>query len=140
MKQSSHFLIAVLALALLLTGCTTENAPTLTDARSAVCQALGSLREGAATLNEIDPETSVAQLKEMRANVGQLVEAARRANTVLQMQQITDMVNSFDAFSRTVDGLGADQRVGSAAAGLQSSAAAVIAALDQAYQTAQCGQ
>lgn len=140
MKLFVHLFVAFLFLTALLAGCNTESVPTLSDARGAVCQALGSLREAADALNEISPETSVAQLNEMRESVGKLVEAARRANTVLQMQQITDMVNSFDTFSRSVDGLGADQRVGSAAAGLKSSAAAVISALDQAYQAAQCGQ
>ncbi len=140
MKQIMHFSAVFLFVFALLAGCSAENAPTLSDARGPVCQALGSLREAAVALNEIDPETSVAQVQQMSENVGRLVEAARRANTVLQMQQVTDMVNSFDAFSRTVDGLETDARVGSAAAGLQASAATIISALDQAYQAAQCGQ
>jgi hypothetical protein len=140
MKQFLHFLVVALFLTTVLAACNTESAPTLTDARRGVCQALDSLRGAVTTLNAIDPDTSVAQLKEMRENVGRLVEAARRANSVLQMQQITDMVEAFDTFSRTVDGLNPDQRVGDATAGLQASSARIISALDQAYQTAQCAQ
>ena len=112
----------------------------MVEARRGVCQALNSLRDAAVGLTEVDPETSVAQLQEMRANVGRLVEAARAANTVLQNQQIADMVKSFEEFSRTVDGLNPDQRVGDAAAGLQMSAAQIVGALDQAYQAIQCAQ
>ena len=140
MRQFRYFIVATLLLATLLTGCSAETAAPLTEARQGLCQALNSLRGAAVSLTEIDRETSVAQLLELRANVARLVEAARAANTVLQNQQITDMVNSFQEFSRTVDDLNPDQRVGDAAVGLQASAQQVVTALDQAYQALQCAQ
>ncbi|MFN3335586.1 MAG: hypothetical protein ACK47M_24070 [Caldilinea sp.] len=137
MKQFLHFTI-VLLFVMLLAGCNVQTVAPMAEARQGVCQALNSLRSAAAGLIEIDRETSVAQLQEMRRNVARLVEAARAANTVLQNQQITEMVNAFEEFSRTVDGLTPDQRVGDAAVGLQTSARQVVSALDQAHQTLQC--
>ncbi|MCS6827089.1 MAG: hypothetical protein NZ553_10790 [Caldilinea sp.] len=99
-----------------------------------------ALREAAAGLGQIDANTGVGQLRDMREGVGRWMEAARRANTVLQFQQITEMVNAYDAFSRTVDSLNPDQRVGAAAAGLQASAAQILTALNQAHSAARCGQ
>jgi hypothetical protein len=59
---------------------------------------------------------------------------------VLQLQQITEMVNAFDSFSRAVDTLNPDVRVGAAAAGLQASSAQILTAFNQAYRVAQCSQ
>lgn len=141
MKQSRRAGLAFTFLfLLLLSGCSVETAPSAADARRALCQTLNSLRESAAGLSQIDANTGVDQLRDMREGVGRWVEAARRANTVLQFQQITEMVNAYDAFSSTVDSLNPDQRVGAAAAGLQASAAQILTALNQAYSVARCGQ
>lgn len=140
MKRFLHVLIVMLFLTVLLAGCGAQTTAPLTEARQGVCQALNSLRTAAVSLTDIDRETSVAQLQEVRANVARLIEAARAANTVLQNQQITEMVNSFEEFSRTVDGLNPDQRVGDAAASLQASSGQVVSALDQAYQALGCAQ
>jgi hypothetical protein len=140
MKQFLHFMIVSLFLTTLLAGCNVQTVAPLTEARQGVCQALNSLRSAAVGLTEIDRETGVTQLQEMRGNVARLVEAARAANTVLQNQQITEMVNAFEEFSRTVDGLNPDQRVGDAAAGLQASAGQIVSTLDQAHQALQCAQ
>lgn len=139
MKQFLHFTIISLFL-MLLAGCSVQSVAPLTETRQGVCQALNSLRSAAAGLTEIDRETSVRQLQEMRENTARLVEAARAANTVLQNQQITEMVNAFEEFSRIVNGLNPDQRVGDTAVGLQASARQVTSALDQAHQTLQCAQ
>lgn len=141
MKQSRRAGLALTFLFLLLLGgCSVETAPSAADARRALCQTLSSLRESAAGLSQIDANTGVAQLRDMRDGVGRWVEAARRANSVLQFQQITEMVNAYDAFSRAVDGLNPEQRVGAAAVGLQASAAQILTALNQAYSAARCGQ
>lgn len=139
MKQFLHFTIISLFL-MLLAGCSVQSVAPLTETRQGVCQALNSLRSAAAGLTEIDRETSVRQLQEMRENTARLVEAARAANTVLQNQQITEMVNAFEEFSRIVNGLNPDQRVGDTAVGLQTSARQVTSTLDQAHQTLQCAQ
>ncbi|HAJ36651.1 MAG TPA: hypothetical protein DCL15_13270 [Chloroflexi bacterium] len=76
----------------------------------------------------------------MRERMGGLVEAARRANTVLQNQSITEMVTAYDTFSRTVDGLNAEQTVGDAATALRASADQVTTTLEQAYTAARCAQ
>ncbi len=141
MKQSRRAGLALTFLFLLLLGgCSVETAPSSADARRALCQTLISLRESAAGLSQIDANTSVSQLRDMREGIGRWVEAARLANTVLQLQQITEMVNAYDAFSRTVDSLNPDQRVGATAAGLQASSAQILTALNQAYSVARCGQ
>ena len=124
-----HFLYTLLVTAFLLgivTGCSAQNAPTLTDGRRVLCNSLATLRTSATNLQAIDADTSVAQLRAMRENIGKLVEAARRANTVLQLQTITDMVDSYDGFSRMVDSLNPEQNVGDAAAALNASSAQVL--------------
>ncbi|HHY56788.1 MAG TPA: hypothetical protein GYA08_15285 [Chloroflexi bacterium] len=138
-----YFLHRFVAIALLLSvvaGCATPNAPTLSDGQRAMCDALNALRSAAISLSDIKPDTTIEQLRGMRTSVGGLVEAARRANTVLQNQSITEMVTAYDAFSRTVDGLNTEQTVGDAAAALRASADKVIAALEQAYTAARCAQ
>lgn len=140
MKQSLPLLMIPLLLAALLIGCSNQVGAPLTEARQAICQALNSLRSAAVNLTEIDRNTSVAQVQEIRGSVAKLIEAARAANTVLQNPQITEMVNSFEEFSRTVDGLNPEQRLGDAAVGLQASATQVVSALDQSYQALQCAQ
>jgi hypothetical protein len=138
-----HFVYRLAAIVLLLsivTGCSTPNVPALSDGQRAVCESLNALRTSAVSLRDIDPNTSIEQLRGMRENVGNLVEAARRANTVLQNQSITEMVTAYDGFSRTVDGLNTEQTVGEAAATLRTSADQVLAALEQAYIAAQCAQ
>lgn len=138
-----HFVYRLIAIALLLSivaGCSSPNVPTLSDGQRAICESLNALRTSAANLGDIDPNTSIEQLRGMRESVGTLVEAARRANTVLQNQSITEMVTAYEEFSRTVDGLNTEQTVGDAATALRASADKVIAALDQAYTAAQCAQ
>lgn len=138
-----RFLIIFLTTTLIVTsvaGCTAQNAPNLNDARRAVCEPLRALRAAAANLQAIDANTSVEQLRALRESTGKLVEAARRANTVLQTQAITDMVTAYDNFSQTVDSLNTQQSVGEATAVLRTSATQVLAALDQAYTSAQCAQ
>lgn len=130
--------VLALLIPLLLSGCGADNALSSADARRALCQALGSLREAASGLNQVDANTGVGQLRDMREGVRRWIEAARLANTVLQLQQITEMVNAFDSFSRAVDSLNPDLRVGAAAAGLQASSAHLLSALGQAYHAAQC--
>lgn len=130
----------VLALLVLLSGCSADNALSSAEARRTLCQALNSLRDAASGLSQVDANTGVGQLRDMREGVGRWVEAARLANTVLQLQQITEMVNAFDAFSRAVDSLNPDLRVGTAAAGLQASSTQLLSALDQAYHAAQCSR
>ena len=79
---------------LLTAGCNLEQAPTLGDAKQAVCQSLVALREGTTRLTAISPDTTVAELRNVRNNLNTLVEAARTANTVMQSQAITDIVEA----------------------------------------------
>jgi hypothetical protein len=140
MKHFLYVLVVIVFLLGIVTGCSAQNAPTLTDGKNVLCNSLATLRTSATNLQAIDADTSVAQLRAMRENIGKLVEAARRANTVLQLQAITDMVDSYEGFSRMVDSLNPEQNVGDAAAALNASSAKVLAALEQAYLSAQCAQ
>src|SRR5690606_35269900 len=133
-------LLLLLCLPLLTAGCNLEQAPTLGDAKQAVCQSLVALREGTTRLTTISPDTTVAELRNVRNNLNTLVEAARTANTVMQSQAITDMVDAYGNFSRTLDGLNPDQRVGDAASSLQTYAANIVSALNQAYDSLACAQ
>jgi len=133
-------LMLLLCLPLLAAGCNLEQAPTLGDAKQAVCQSLSALRDGSTQLATISPDTTVAELRGVRNNLNTLVEAARTANTVMQSQAITDMVEAYGNFSRTLDGLNPDQRVGDAATALQGSATNIVAALDRAYSSLSCAQ
>ncbi len=133
-------LMLLLCLPLLAAGCNLEQAPTLGDAKQAVCQSLVALREGTTRLTTISPDTTVAELRNVRNNLNTLVEAARTANTVMQSQAITDMVDAYGNFSRTLDGLNPDQRVGDAAASLQTYSANIVSALNQAYDSLACAQ
>ena len=137
-----HFLILLLLLCLplLTAGCNPEQAPTLGDAKQAVCQSLVALREGTTRLTTISPDTTVAELRNVRNNLNTLVEAARTANTVMQSQAITDMVDAYGNFSRTLDGLNPDQRVGDAAASLQTYSANIVSALNRGYDSLACAQ
>lgn len=139
-----HFLLTFLAAALILTGvagCTAENAPALSDATRAVCEPLRSLRTAAASLQNIDAETSVEQLRALRESTGKLGQAARRANTVFQNQSITDLVIRADeSFSESVDSPNTQQSVGEATETVRASAAQVLAVLNQAYDSIQCAQ
>lgn len=133
-------LMLLLCLPLLAAGCNLEQAPTLGDAKQAVCQSLVALREGTTRLTTISPDTTVAELRNVRNNLNTLVEAARTANTVMQSQAITDMVDAYGNFSRTLDGLNPDQRVGDAAASLQTYSVNIVSALNQAYDSLACAQ
>lgn len=135
-----HRLAAVVLLLSVAAGCAAPTAPTLSDGQRAMCDVLGALRSAVAGLSNIETNTSIAQVQGMRERVGGLVEAARRANTVLQNQSITEMVAAYDAFSRTVDGLNAEQSVGNAATTLRASAEKVNTTLEQAYTAARCAQ
>lgn len=135
-----HRFVAIVLLLSIAAGCAAPTAPTLSDGQRAMCDVLGALRSAVASLSGIEPNTSIEQVQRMRERVGGLVEAARRANTVLQNQSITEMVTAYDSFSRAVDGLNAEQRVGDAAATLRASADRVNAALEQAYTAARCAQ
>lgn len=133
-------LMLLLCLPLLAAGCNLEQAPTLGDAKQAVCQSLVALREGTTRLTTISPDTTVAELRNVRNNLNTLVEAARTANTVMQSQAITDMVDAYGNFSRTLDGLNPDQRVGDAAASLQTYSTNIVSALNRAYDSLSCAQ
>lgn len=133
-------LLLLLCLPLLAAGCNLEQTPSLGDAKQAVCQSLVALSEGTTRLATISPDTTVAELRNVRNNLNTLVEAARTANTVMQSQAITDMVDAYGNFSRTLDGLNPDQRVGDAAGSLQTYSTNIVSALNQAYDSLSCAQ
>ncbi len=140
MKRFRYLMLLLVLLSVLLSGCSLEQAPTLADGKRAVCQSLDALRQATTNLSAISPDTTVAEVREIRNNLNTLVEAARTANSVMQSQAITDMVAAYATFSSTLDGLNPDQRVGDAATVLQSSSANIVAALDRAYSSLSCAQ
>lgn len=140
MQYFVYRLVAIVLLLSIAVGCGAPNVPTLSDGQRAVCESLNALRTSTVSLSDIDPNTSIEQLRGMRESLANLVEAARRANTVLQSQSINEMVTAYEDFSRAVDGLNTEQTVGNAATALRASGDKVLAALDQAYTAAQCAQ
>ncbi|HAJ38798.1 MAG TPA: hypothetical protein DCL15_24285, partial [Chloroflexi bacterium] len=68
-----YFLHRLMAIALLLSiaaGCTAPNAPSLSDGQHTMCDALGALRTAVASLSNIEPNTSIEQLRGMRERMG----------------------------------------------------------------------
>ncbi|MBW7883565.1 MAG: hypothetical protein H3C34_13180 [Caldilineaceae bacterium] len=147
MRAVMFWWIIALLVGLSVAGCTTNSTEipqvTLPDARevkSTVCQALESVKDTVRGLTTVNPETQVNDIKQLRQNVSTWVEAIRRANTVLQMQQMSELVTAYDRLGASIDQLNADQKVGDAAAAVRGGATDLAAALERAYAVLECSQ
>lgn len=138
MKHIRIFLLLLVLLGALLSGCSEGQAPKLSDVKQGICTSLGALRTATGDLANINPDTSVAELREVKGKLDTLVEAARTANTVLQSQPITDMMTAYDNFGARLVELNSEERVGDAAATLGASAGNITASLDRAYSSLSC--
>ncbi len=140
MKHIQIFLFLLVLLGALLAGCSEGQAPSLNDVKQGICTSLVALRTASGDLANINPDTSVAELREVKGKLDTLVEAARTANTVLQSQPITDMVAAYDNFGARLVELNSAERVGDAATTLGASAGNITASLDRAYTSLSCAQ
>ena len=137
--------VAALLLALMsLAGCggaQSPSAPALpsaADAQNAICTSLAAVTSGVDQLANINPSTTVADLKALKAPVDSAVAALKAANQVLNRPNITDLTTQYDSLSATINGLSDNASVGETAAAVQSGAVAVRDAINQARTALAC--
>ena len=112
--------------------------PSAADAQNAICTSLAAVASGVDKLAEINPSTTVADLKALKAPVDTAVAALKAANQVLNRPNITDLTTQYDNLSATVNGLSDNATVGETAAAVQAGAVAVRDALAQARTALAC--
>jgi hypothetical protein len=139
-KNLIHVFLATVILALVLTGCAGNLRGAAGDAQGAVCQALGNLTAPLDQLANVNAETTASDVKELKANADGAVQAVRTANDRLKAERISDLLATYDELSRTIDELPDDATLADAAPRIQSTAAGVRSALDQATAALNCDQ
>lgn len=112
--------------------------PSAADAQNAICTSLVAITSGVDQLANINPNTTVADLKALKAPVDNAVAAIKAANQVLNRPNITDLTTQYDNLSATINGLSDNATVGETAAAVQSGAVAVRDALTQARTALSC--
>lgn len=140
MRRRLTFLLLMLSVAIGVTGCSLENAPTAATAKAAVCQALGTVQATAGGLATVDANTRVSDLQGMKQRLDTAVEALRRANEVLQHEQVSQLVTSYDSLSQSIAQVANQETLGAAAGAIQSAGVSVTGALNQANAALQCSQ
>lgn len=145
MKTRMAFLVSVLLLALMsLAGCGGAQAPSApalpsaADAQNAICTSLAVVNTGVDRLANINPSTTVADLKALKAPVDSAVAALKAANQVLNRPNITDLTTQYDSLSATINGLSDNASVGETAAAVKSGAVAVRDTINQARTALAC--
>ena len=112
--------------------------PSAADAQNAICTSLAVVNSGVDKLANINPSTTVADLKALKAPVDTAVAALKAANQVLNRPNITDLTTQYDSLSATINGLSDNATVGETAAAVQSGAVAVRDAINQARTALSC--
>lgn len=112
--------------------------PSAADAQTAICTSLAAVNSGVDKLANINPSTTVADLKALKAPVDSAVAALKAANQVLNRPNITDLTTQYDSLSATINGLSDNASVGETAAAVQSGAVAVRDAINQARTALSC--
>lgn len=112
--------------------------PSAADAQNAICTSLAAVNAGVDKLANINPSTTVADLKALKAPVDSAVAALKAANQVLNRPNITDLTTQYDSLSATVNGLSDNATVGETAAAVKSGAVAVRDAINQARTALSC--
>ncbi len=137
-------LSALLVVLLSLAGCSGAQSPSVpalpsaADAQKAICTSLAVINTGVDQLANINPSTTVADLKALKAPVDTAVAAIKAANQVLNRPNITDLTTQYDSLSATISGLSDNATVGDTAAAVQSGAVAVRDAITQARTALAC--
>lgn len=134
------FVALLLLLAVALAGCDTTNAPTAASAKSAVCQGVAAVQAAVGTLATVDANTRVSEVQGAKQKLDTAVEALRRANEVLNNENVTQIVTSYDSLSQSIAQVANQETLGAAAGAVQEASATVIATLNQASSALQCGQ
>ena len=139
-KNLIHLFLATTILALVLTGCAGNLRGAAGDAQEAVCQALGKVSTPLDRLANVNAETTASDVKELKANADDAMQAVRTANDRLKAERISDLLATYDELSRTIDELPDDATLGDAVPRIQSAVAGVRSALDQATAALNCDQ
>lgn len=112
--------------------------PSAADAQKAICTSLAVVASGVDQLANINPSTTVADLKALKAPIDTAVAAVKAANQVLNRPNLTDLTTQYDNLSATINGLSDNATVGETAAAVQAGAGAVRDALAQARTALAC--
>lgn len=140
MPKLMTMLFLILLVGFGVAGCNLENAPTAAGARAAVCQGLAAVQGAAGGLAAVDANTRVSEVEGVKQRLNTAVEALRRANEVLQNEQVTQLVTSYDGLSQSIAQVANQETLGAAAGAVQGASASLLGALNQANTALQCGQ
>ena len=139
-KSLIRVFLAATILALVLTGCAGNLRGAAGEAQGAVCQALANVSTPLDQLANVNAETTASDVKALKANADDALQAVRTANDRLKSERISDLLATYDELSRTIDELPDDATVGDAVPRIQSAVAGVKSALDQATAALNCDQ
>jgi len=145
MFRKEAFLVFVLLLALSLAGCGGNGLPTLpalpsaAEAQKAVCDALTSANTSVAALGNLNPTSTVNDVKALRGQVDTWVQAIKAANSVLNNANITELTTSYDNLSLQINSLPNGQAIGATAeANIETGVKTVQDAITQARTALSC--
>jgi alanyl-tRNA synthetase len=114
------------------------NLPSAADAQKAVCDSLTAITAGVDRLAAVSANTTVADLKALKAPVDTAVAAIKAANQVLNQANITELTTSYDSLTATINQLPENAAVGETATRVQAGAVAVRDALSGARTALTC--
>ncbi len=138
MSKFMSIVFVVTILMVTLAGCSGDAAATA-DRQKKVCESITALKGSASSFVSADPNTKVADLKQLKTKLDGPIQLIKTANAVLKVSQLDAMLTSYADFSQTVDGLNG-ATVGAEAAKVQTGAEALDVALGAVSTALQCGQ
>lgn len=123
-----------------LAGCSGDTAAAAAaDAQKRVCESNATLQGSISSFASADPDTKVADLKQVKAKLDGPVQLIKTANSVLKQPQLDTMLAAYAELSTTIDGLSGDT-LGDASAKIQIGAQALDDALRLVSTALKCSQ
>jgi hypothetical protein len=138
-KTVTVFVLVALVMSL-LAGCAPISVPEaqqeVQSAETALCDSIAAYKASVEALQGVTAETTVGELEEMKQAEAQAYEAMVAAWADLQEAEVQTVESAVAEFQNSLRDVSAEETLGEVAAGIQTSAATVTAAVDQLDQQA----
>lgn len=130
-------LISLLSFTILATaGCSRQ--VSTSEAVTAVCQDLSTLKQELATLANLTPQSTVGELRAARDRIEVSLDKLKRAENVLEKARLDELKKAEKNFEEKVNGISKKDTLAEATAQVKQAGAQVEAARAQLSSTVQC--
>lgn len=121
---------------ILLVGCGRQ--PSVEDAEAMLCGAINDFGGAVAAYSQLDAQSTVDDLREVRSGVAESYAAVQSAATALQDARIAELETAYSDLDATVSGISGRDTLGEAASQVGTGLVDVQTAREQLYRDLNC--